>query len=130
MSKAPVVHFEMPYDDGARMRRFYEEALGWTMRPLGEEMGHYIIAQTAETDDANMITQKGAINGGFAPRSDETDRTNVVVAVEAIETAMAAVRAAGGKVLDAPIPIPGVGRYVMILDTEGNKLSLLEPEAM
>lgn len=127
MSKNPVVHFEMPYDDSARMRRFYEDALGWSMLPLGEEMNNYVMAHTAETDDQMMVQQKGAINGGFAPRSDGMDRTNIVVAVEDIDKAMQAVRAAGGQVASEVIPIPGVGKYVDILDTEGNKLSLLEP---
>jgi hypothetical protein len=36
----PVVHFEMPYDDKARMARFYESAFGWQMRMLGEDKGN------------------------------------------------------------------------------------------
>jgi len=26
-----VVHFEIPYDDGERARRFYAEAFGWQL---------------------------------------------------------------------------------------------------
>ena len=40
----PVVHFEMPFDDRARLARFYEQAFGWQMQPLGEAMGDYVLA--------------------------------------------------------------------------------------
>ena len=34
---------------------------------------------------------------------------------------------AGGKVLGEPMDIPGVGLYVSCFDTEGNRVSMLEP---
>jgi len=34
---------------------------------------------------------------------------------------------AGGKILGEPQEIPGIGLYVSFLDTEGNKVSLLQP---
>ena len=42
-----VVHFEMPYDDQARMIKFYEQAFGWQTKALGEEMGNRIGPQLA-----------------------------------------------------------------------------------
>ena len=32
-----------------------------------------------------------------------------------------------GKVLGEPMEIPGVGQYVSFLDTEGNRVSMLQP---
>jgi len=32
----------MPYDDQARMAKFYEKTFGWQHQMLGEEMGHYV----------------------------------------------------------------------------------------
>lgn len=40
---------------------------------------------------------------------------------------MAAVTAAGGKVLGEPMEIPGVGKYVAFMDTEGSRVSMLQP---
>jgi predicted enzyme related to lactoylglutathione lyase len=40
---------------------------------------------------------------------------------------MKAVAGAGGKVLGTPMEIPGVGQYVAFQDTEGNRLSMLQP---
>src|SRR4051812_14166225 len=68
----PVVHFEMPYDNRERIARFYETAFGWKLQMLGEEMGQYVLATTAEKD---LMPQgkanRGAINGGFFPRSPD-----------------------------------------------------------
>ena len=43
------------------------------------------------------------------------------------KSAMARVRAAGGEVYGEPMAIPGVGQYVAFADTEGNRLSMLQP---
>ncbi len=39
---------------------------------------------------------------------------------------MTIVTDAGGKVLGEPMEIPGVGLYVSIEDTEGNRVSMLQ----
>ena len=53
---------------------------------------------------------------------------SVVIAVEDIDVAMKTVQRAGGEVLGEPMPIPGVGRYVSFMDSEGNRVSMLQPE--
>jgi predicted enzyme related to lactoylglutathione lyase len=35
---------------------------------------------------------------------------------------------AGGKLLGEPMYIPGVGQYVSFFDTEGNRVSMLQPD--
>ncbi len=52
---------------------------------------------------------------------------SVVVAVDDIKESMKKVADAGGKVLGGPMEIPGVGKYVSFLDTEGNRVSMLQP---
>jgi uncharacterized protein len=124
----PVVHFEMPYDDRARMASFYEAAFGWATQPLGEEMGSYVLATTTETGPGGP-KRPGAINGGFFPRKADwpIQHPSLVIAVEDIAKAVERVAAAGGKVLGQPMEIPGVGQYVSIIDTEGNRVSMLQP---
>ncbi|MCX9082670.1 MAG: hypothetical protein OIN83_10780 [Candidatus Methanoperedens sp.] len=43
---------------------------------------------------------------------------------------MKTVADAGGKVLGEPMEIPGIGQYVSFTDTEGNRVSMLEPVPM
>jgi predicted enzyme related to lactoylglutathione lyase len=139
MSKNPVVHFEMGYFEGDRMKKFYETAFGWQLQQMGPEMGNYILAQTAETDDKGMVKSPGAINGGFYQKTDNplSHAPSVVISVQDIQSAMKAVEAGGGKILGAmdesgassmnPMMIPGVGLWISFQDTEGNRVSLLQP---
>lgn len=124
----PVVHFEMPYDDQARMATFYEQAFGWRTEALGKEAGSYVIATTTETDEGRPKTP-GAINGGFFPKKADwpAQHPSVVIAVDDINASMEQVRRAGGSVLGEPMEIPGVGSYVSFIDTEGNRVSMLQP---
>ncbi len=124
----PVVHFEMPYDNHARMAKFYESAFGWRMKMLGEEMGNYVLATTTETDESGP-KRPGAINGGFYPKNPDwpAQYPSVVIAVEDVRESIKKVKDAGGEVLGEPMDIPGVGQYVSFIDTEGNRVSMLQP---
>jgi predicted enzyme related to lactoylglutathione lyase len=125
----PVVHFEMPYEDRDRMAEFYTQAFGWRMQKFGEDMGNYVTAATAESDETGRPKQPGAINGGFFPKRPDwpAQHPSVVIAVDDIKQAMAKVSKAKGTVLGEPMEIPGVGQYVSFTDTEGNRVSLLQP---
>lgn len=124
----PVVHFEMPADDRNRIADFYKTAFGWQAQMLGPDMGNYVVVTTTDSDD-NGPKRPGAINGGFFPRKPDwpAQHPSVVIAVDDIEASMKKVNAAGGKVLGEPMDIPGVGRYVAFFDTEGNRVSMLQP---
>ncbi len=125
----PVVHFEMPYKDRERLVKFYTQAFGWQMQKLGKDMGDYVTAATTETDENRMVKRPGAINGGFFPKKPDwpAQYPSVVIAVDDIKDAMKKVANAGGKVLGEPIEIPGIGQYVSFTDTEGNRVSMLQP---
>ena len=124
----PVVHFEMPYENGVRMAKFYESAFGWQTQMLGEDMGNYVLATTTETGESGP-KRPGAINGGFFPRKPDwpAQHPSIVVAVGDIKESIKKVTDAGGEVLGEPMEIPGVGHYVSFIDTEGNRVSMLQP---
>jgi predicted enzyme related to lactoylglutathione lyase len=126
----PVVHFEIPFDDGRRAAKFYHAAFGWQTKDLGKEMGHYVLATTTETDDRGP-KRAGAINGGFFPRKDDYPQQypSIVIAVDDIRSSMKKVKEAGGKVLGEPMDIPGIGQYVSFDDSEGNRVAMLQPTA-
>jgi hypothetical protein len=124
----PVVHFEMPADDRERMAEFYTKAFGWKTQMLGPDMGDYVLVATTESDE-NGPKSTGAINGGFYPRNPDwpAQHPSVVIAVDDVRESMEKVKAGGGSVLGEPMEIPGVGLYVSFLDTEGNRVSMLQP---
>ena len=126
----PVVHFEMPAEDRKRMAKFYTQAFGWKTQLLGEDMGNYVLATTTEeVDKAGRPKKKGIINGGFFPKSDDmpAQYPSVVIAVDDIKKSMTKITKSGGKVLGEPMDIPGYGTYVSFFDTEGNRVSIMEP---
>jgi len=126
----PVVHFEMPAVDRQRMAKFYSDVFGWQTQFFGEEMGNYVTVSTTESDDQGRPKMPGAINGGFFPKRDDSPSQypSVVIATGNITESIREVTEAGGKVLGEPVDIPGVGKYVSFSDTEGNLVSLLQPQ--
>ncbi len=128
MSKNPVVHFEMPYKDAKRVAAFYQKAFGWGMNEAGEEMGHYVVAVTADTDENRMVKTPGTINGGFYDlnMSQASPQPSVVISVPDIKAAIESIKAAGGELLGEPQDIPGIGPWVSFKDSEGNRVSILE----
>jgi uncharacterized protein len=129
MEMNPVVHFEMPAEDRKRMADFYTNVFGWQTQMLGSEMGNYVLATTTDSGKDGRPKKSGAINGGFFPKSNDkpAQYPSVVIAVEDIKEHMRKVEEAGGKVLGEPWDIPGVGLYVSFVDTEGNRVSMLQP---
>ena len=125
----PVTHFEMPYDVPDRVAKFYKAAFGWKMQGMGEKMGHYVLATTTDTGPDGRPRKGGTINGGFFPKKPDwpAQHPSVVIAVFDLVKSMAKVTAAGGKVLGEPMEIPGVGGYVSFIDSEGNRVSMLQP---
>ena len=128
----PVVHFEMPAEDRKRMAGFYSKVFGWKAELLGPDMGDYVVVTTTEPGANGRPKEPGAINGGFYPKKADwpAQYPSVVIAVKDIKASMKKVAQAGGKVLGDPMEIPGVGQYVSFFDTEGNRVSLLQPSGM
>jgi hypothetical protein len=124
----PVVHFELPAEERERMAAFYNEAFGWKTQMFGPEMGNYTVVTTVESGGDGRPLVPGAINGGFFPKSDRPAQyPSIVIAVDDIKEHINKVNKAGGEVLGEPEEIPGVGLYVSFFDTEGNRISMLQP---
>lgn len=140
----PVVHFEMGYMDRERAKKFYTGVFGWQVDQLGPEMGDYVVVKTVESEEGMNGRPKmpGAINGGLYQKTSDpsSQAPSVVIAVKDIREAMQKVTGAGGKILGGmqpdgshtmePTMIPGVGLWISIMDTEGNRVSMLQPNEM
>ena len=129
MKQSPVVHFEMPAKDNARVAKFYTEAFGWQMNQLGPEMGNYLLAGTTPVDENQMALNPGAINGGFVEWKDEAgfSAPHIVIQVENLDESIEAVKKSGGEVIGEKMDIPGIGTYASFRDTEGNNVGMLQP---
>lgn len=119
-----VVHFEIPFDDKARATRFYSEVFGWKLTDMPQM--EYVMAVSTELDDKQMPKEPGAINGGLFKRPKEAPHPTLYIAVSSIEQALKKITGAGGKVVTPKTPIPNMGAYARISDSEGNVIGLFE----
>lgn len=126
----PVVHFEMPYADSKRAVKFYTNVFGWKAQQMGPDMQNYVVVETTESGKDGRPGKPGTINGGLYPKSIDKSAIapSFVIGVDDIKVHMKKIEKSGGKILGTPLMIPKIGWYVSFEDTEGNKLSLLQPQ--
>jgi uncharacterized protein len=122
-----VQHFEIPADDLARARKFYEETFGWKTSDWPMPDGsNYVGLHTGPMDEQNKMKEPGFINGGMVKRGGAFPVTvpTVAVVVQDIDEAIRKVKAAGGSVVMEKVELGGMGLYAYIKDTEGNVIGV------
>lgn len=121
-----VVHFEIPFDDGDRARKFYGDTFGWRLSPVPGMS--YTMVTTGPTDPETGPTDPGFINGGMFERTAEFPgkSPNIVIDVSSVDEALRKVEAAGGKVVTEKMPVGEMGFTGYFSDTEGNLIGLWE----
>jgi hypothetical protein len=122
-----VVHFEIPVDDGARARAFYDAVFGWDLNEVDMGGGAtYTTVTTVPVDEQMMPTERGAINGGMMQRKDDPSTPVITVQVDSIDEALAKIEAGGGSTVTPRTAIPGMGAFAYFRDSEGNTMGLWE----
>jgi uncharacterized protein len=119
-----VVHFEIPFDDKQRAMKFYADAFGWKLTDMPEMS--YVMAETTAVNERQMPREPGAINGGLFQRPKEAPHPVVYLGVSSVDQAIKKAQSAGGKVVTHRTPIPGMGAFARVTDTEGNVVGLFE----
>lgn len=121
-----VVHFEIPFDDGDRARKFYSETFGWQVTPVPDMA--YTMVMTGPSDPEQGPTESGFINGGMFERSEEFPgkAPNIVIDVASIDEALRKVEAAGGTTASERMAVGEMGFAAYFTDTEGNLIGLWE----
>ena len=121
---AKVVHFEIPFDNKQRAMKFYADSFGWQLMDM--QQMDYVMAMSVDVDEQHRPKEPGAINGGLFPRPKEAPNPVIYVDVGSVEQAIGKVKSAGGSVVTPKTPIPGMGAYARVKDTEGNVIGLFE----
>ncbi|MBI4039284.1 VOC family protein [Candidatus Daviesbacteria bacterium] len=121
-----VVHFEIPADDMARAKKFYEDIFGWKVNPWDK---NYYLCTTVVTDEAMMPQEPGAINGGIQKRDEQVKAPILVIHVSNIDEYLEKVTAAGGTIIHPKVRIDDIIYYARITDSEGNILGLAQDVA-
>jgi predicted enzyme related to lactoylglutathione lyase len=119
-----VVHFEIPYDDGERARRFYGETFGWQLQEM-PEMSYTLVTSGPSGDQGP--TETGFINGGMMARKDSPSAGPIVVIeVDSIDATLARIGELGGATVQPKEAVGDMGFAAYINDPDGNVLGLWE----
>jgi hypothetical protein len=106
-------HFEIPVDDADRAEKFYGSLFGWTFQRFEGAPQYYGMVNTGPDSETP------GINGALYQRS-EGSSVVLTVTVDSIEDAVAKAKELGATVLVDKTPIPGMGYFANLKDTEGN----------
>jgi uncharacterized protein len=116
-----VVHFEVPFDDGDRVRAFYQNVFGWDMMPMPEM--NYTMVATGPTGDQGP-SEPGYIGGGLTERNELLRGPVITLDVEDIEKALLKVEELGGTTVQPRQDVGGMGFSAYFTDSEGNLMGL------
>ena len=107
-----IDYIELTVGDPAAAKRFYGQAFGWRFTDYGPE---YVGIQGAGREVGGFRRGTAAPAPAGAPL--------VLLFSADLDATLAAVRAAGGRILKEPFPFPG-GRRFHFVDPSGNELAV------
>jgi predicted enzyme related to lactoylglutathione lyase len=120
-----VVHFEIPFDEQSRAISFYRELFGWEIVEV-PEMDYWMV-NTVPTDEQGRPTEPG-INGGMMKRAVPEHVTINYISVVSVDETLQKAESLGGKIILPKTPIPQMGWFAHLLDTEGNSFGIMEED--
>jgi uncharacterized protein len=117
------VWFEHVSRDAKKAQKFYDEVLGWKVEPYPVGDSTYDMILAGDTPDTMV--------GGYTEPGGDRQKPHWIsyVSVENVDKAAAAAAANGGKIVEAPHDLPGIGRAARIADPQGAELCLFKNDA-
>jgi len=108
-----IVHFEIPADDIQRAKAFYSNLFGWKIEGI-------------QGMDYMMIDVFGAPGGGMMMRMHPDQQITEYIGVPSVDEYAAKVAKLGGKIIVPKKAVPGMGYFVICMDTENNAFGIWE----
>lgn len=115
---ASVCWFDVPADDLGRAKTFYRSLFGWKFAKLPAAVQNYWHIDTGGKD--------ASPDGGLMPRMHPQQPITNYIGVPSVTKAAAKVEKLDGTVCKPKTAVPGMGYFVICLDTEGNTFALWE----
>ncbi|HEX3918646.1 MAG TPA: VOC family protein [Caulobacteraceae bacterium] len=115
-------HLALNADDVQRAKGFYESVFGWRCEPWGPP-DYYQVWNAAE-GVIGALQQRRELKPGVRMAGFEA-----TLSVDDLDATIAAIEAAGGRMLSRPFYIETVGRLVYFEDTEGNIVGAMQYDA-
>jgi uncharacterized protein len=108
-----IVHFEIPADDMQRAKAFYSNLFGWKIEDY-------------QGMDYAMIDVLGAPGGGMMKRMHPEQQITNYIGVPSVDEYAAKVEKLGGKIIVPKKAVPGMGYFIICMDTENNAFGIWE----
>lgn len=116
-----IVHFEIPANDPTKLSQFYSKLFGWKFERWGEaDTPEYWMIQTKAKDE------DPGVNGGLTKKADQNQRQVNYVLVESVDEFSNKIKDLGGRIIVPKTEVPGMGRFALALDPEGNNFGIFE----
>lgn len=115
-------HFAINADDVQRAKLFYETVFGWDFDPWGPPDFYQV--RNAGSGLMGALQERRALVPGIRMAGYEA-----TMGVDDLNKVLAAVEAAGGKVVMQPYRIESVGELAYFEDSEGNLVGAMQYEA-
>jgi uncharacterized protein len=111
----PIVHAEIRSADPDATRAFFGSLFGWTYPQEGAFPGYTFV----DTGVPN------ALYTAISPLQGDGDLVTFFVGVEDIDASVADAEKLGGRVVQAPVNVPGVA-FALIADPQGHVVGLAQ----
>ena len=109
---------ELMTTDVEGAKAFYQQLFGWTFEEMNPTEMPYHIAKAGETETAGVM--------GMPPEAEGMPPAwGAYVTVDDVDASAAKAEALGAKIVVPLTDIPKVGRFCVIVDSQGAALSLI-----
>ncbi|HNT72435.1 MAG TPA: VOC family protein [Methanothrix sp.] len=108
-----IVHFEIPAEDLQRAKKFYSSLFGWKTQSW-QDMEDYMIIDTY------------GVGGGMMKRKNPDQHITDYIGVPSVDEYSLKVKELGGRILVPKTAVPGMGYFVVCMDTEKNAFGIWE----
>lgn len=114
-----IVHFEIPSDNIERARKFYNGLFGWKLEKAPGDMEYWM----------GSINEELTQGVGLMKRQQPQQTVTNYIDVSSVDEYSKKVENLGGKIKVPKTEVPGMGWFVVCMDTENNMFGLWESTA-
>lgn len=114
-----IVHFEIPSDNIERAKKFYSSLFGWKLEKMPGDMEYWM----GSTNDERTM------GVGVMKRQQPQQTVTNYIDVTSVDEHSKKVEKLGGKIKVPKTEVPGMGWFVVCMDTENNMFGLWESQA-
>jgi uncharacterized protein len=115
----PLCWFDIPFDDEARARTFYNEVFGFEWESMGKEMPYFGLKGSYAPQP-----EAGNMGGGMLPRMHPEHGPLLYFKVPSLEEWHGKIEQHGGQVIQPNVQVGEMGSFSICLDSEGNGIAI------